>query len=73
MLMVGLFTRLAALHVAVCCAAGAVRMAGRDLHRRMTMAACNLAMGTTLLLDGGSAYSVDNVLLRLRPALALSR
>ena len=34
------------------------------------MAACNLAMGTTLLLAGGSAYSVDNVLLRIRPALS---
>jgi thiosulfate dehydrogenase [quinone] large subunit len=35
-----------------------------------TMAACNLAMGTTLLLAGGSAYSLDNVLLRRNPGLA---
>src|SRR6201987_4241832 len=35
-----------------------------------TMAACNLAMGTTLLLAGGSAYSIDNVLLLIRPALS---
>ena len=37
-----------------------------------TMAACNLAMGTTLLLGGSSAFSLDNVLLRHRPALATS-
>jgi thiosulfate dehydrogenase [quinone] large subunit len=35
-----------------------------------TMAACNLAMGTTLLLAGGGAYSFDNVLLRWSPDLA---
>jgi thiosulfate dehydrogenase (quinone) len=35
-----------------------------------TMAACNLAMGTTLLLGGGGAYSLDNVLLRRNYSLA---
>jgi hypothetical protein len=35
-----------------------------------TMAACNLAMGATLLLGGSGAYSIDNVLLRRKPALA---
>ncbi len=35
-----------------------------------TMAACNLAMGTTLLLAGSGSYSLDNVLLRRNPALA---
>ncbi|MDF7674131.1 TQO small subunit DoxD [Acetobacteraceae bacterium ESL0709] len=35
-----------------------------------TMAACNLAMGATLLLAGGQAYSVDNYLLKRNPALA---
>src|ERR1700752_5233001 len=35
-----------------------------------TMAACNLAMGTTLLLGGSGAYSIDNVLSRRNPALA---
>jgi uncharacterized membrane protein YphA (DoxX/SURF4 family) len=35
-----------------------------------TMAACNLAMGTTLLLAGGGAYALDNVRLRRNPALA---
>jgi uncharacterized membrane protein YphA (DoxX/SURF4 family) len=35
-----------------------------------TMAACNLAMGATLTLAGSGAYSLDNVLLRHKPALA---
>jgi thiosulfate dehydrogenase (quinone) len=35
-----------------------------------TMAACNMAMGATLLLVGSGAYSLDNVLLRRNPALA---
>ena len=35
-----------------------------------TMAACNLAMGATLLLAGSGACSLDNVLLRRNPALA---
>jgi thiosulfate dehydrogenase (quinone) len=35
-----------------------------------TMAACNLAMGATLLLGGSGAYSVDNLLIRRNPALA---
>lgn len=35
-----------------------------------TMAACNLAMGATLLLAGSKAYSVDNHLLTRYPALA---
>ncbi len=35
-----------------------------------TMAACNLAMGATLMLAGSAAYSLDNALLRRNPALA---
>jgi uncharacterized membrane protein YphA (DoxX/SURF4 family) len=35
-----------------------------------TMAACNLAMGATLLLGGSGGYSIDNVLIRRNPALA---
>jgi uncharacterized membrane protein YphA (DoxX/SURF4 family) len=35
-----------------------------------TMAASNLAMGATLMLAGGGAFSIDNTLLRHRPALA---
>src|SRR6266550_6159915 len=35
-----------------------------------TMAACNLAIGTTLTLGGSGAFSLDNVLLAHRPTLA---
>lgn len=35
-----------------------------------TMAACNLAMGATLLLAGSGAYSLDNALLQRKPFLA---
>jgi hypothetical protein len=35
-----------------------------------TMAACNLAMGATLVLAGGGAYSLDDVLLKRNPGLA---
>src|SRR5689334_11863359 len=38
-----------------------------------TMAACNLAMGTTLLLGGSGAYSLDNALLHRKPALTKSQ
>jgi thiosulfate dehydrogenase (quinone) len=38
-----------------------------------TMAACNLAMGATLLLGGSGAYAIDNVLIRRNPALAEKR
>ena len=38
-----------------------------------TMAACNLAMGATLLLGGSGACSIDNVLIRRNPALAEKR
>ena len=34
------------------------------------MATCNLAMGATLVLAGGGAYSLDNVLLKRSPGLA---
>src|SRR5208282_6899645 len=35
-----------------------------------TMAACNLAMGATLMLAGGAAFSLDNAWLRRNPGLA---
>jgi len=35
-----------------------------------TMAACNLAMGATLMLAGAAAYSLDNAFLRRNPRLA---
>lgn len=37
-----------------------------------TMSACNLAMGATLMLAGGGAYSLDNVLLKRYPVLGES-
>ncbi|WP_256887606.1 TQO small subunit DoxD [Acidomonas methanolica] len=71
-LMAGLFTRFAAL---VSMAFSVVLMAmfgwqGATCIDEWTMAACNLAMGATLLLGGSSAWSLDNVLLRRRPSLA---
>jgi uncharacterized membrane protein YphA (DoxX/SURF4 family) len=35
-----------------------------------TMAACNLAIGATLMLGGSGAFSLDNALLARKPALA---
>jgi uncharacterized membrane protein YphA (DoxX/SURF4 family) len=35
-----------------------------------TMSACNLAMGASLMLAGGGAFSLDNVLLKRNPGLA---
>ena len=35
-----------------------------------TMAACNLAIGATLMLGGSGAFSLDNALLTRKPALA---
>ena len=72
MLMAGLFTRVAAL---VTMGFSVLLMAmfgwqGATCINEWTMAACNLAMGTTLLLGGSGAYSLDNVLLRRKPALA---
>lgn len=72
MLMTGLLTRAAAL---VSIAFAVLLMAmfgwqGATCIDEWTMAACNLAMGTTLLLGGRGAFSLDNVLLRRKPQLA---
>ena len=72
MLMAGVLTRAAAL---VSIAFSVLLMAlfgwqGATCIDEWTMAACNLAMGTTLLLGGSGAFSIDNVLLRRRPQLA---
>jgi thiosulfate dehydrogenase (quinone) len=71
-LMAGLMTRLAA---AVSIGFSVVLMLmfgwqGATCIDEWTMAACNLAMGATLLLAGSGAYSLDNVLLRRHPGLA---
>ena len=72
MLMAGLLTRVAAL---VSMGFSVLLMLmfgwqGATCIDEWTMAACNLAMGATLLLAGSGAYSLDNVLLRRNPALA---
>ena len=72
MLMAGALTRLAAL---VSMGFSVLLMAmfgwqGATCIDEWTMAACNLAMGATLLLAGSGAGSIDNVLLRRNPALA---
>jgi uncharacterized membrane protein YphA (DoxX/SURF4 family) len=72
MLMTGLLTRVAAL---VSIGLSVMLMAmfgwqGATCIDEWTMAACNIAMGATLLLAGSGAYSLDNVLLRRNPALA---
>src|SRR6202008_1443070 len=71
-LMTGLLTRLAAL-VSVGFSILLMLMfgwQGATCIDEWTMAACNLAMGASLLLAGSGAYSLDNVLLHRKPALA---
>src|ERR1700688_2672925 len=72
MLMAGALTRVAAL---VSMGFSVLLMAmfgwqGATCIDEWTMAACNLAMGATLLLAGSAAGSVDNVLVRRNPTLA---
>jgi thiosulfate dehydrogenase [quinone] large subunit len=72
MLMTGLLTRLAALFsigfsVLLMLMFG---WQGATCIDEWTMAACNLAMGASLLLAGSGAYSLDNFLLHRKPALA---
>jgi uncharacterized membrane protein YphA (DoxX/SURF4 family) len=71
-LMAGLLTRLAAL-VSVGFSVVLMLMfgwQGGTCIDEWTMATCNLAMGATLVLAGGGAYSLDNVLLKRSPRLA---
>src|ERR1700751_3276414 len=75
MLMAGLMTRVAAL---LSMGFSVLLMAmfgwqGATCIDEWTMAACNLAMGASLLLAGSGAYSLDNVLLQRNPALARKR
>jgi thiosulfate dehydrogenase (quinone) len=72
MLMAGALTRVAAL---VSMGFSVLLMAmfgwqGATCIDEWTMAACNLAMGATLLLGGGGAFSIDNVMIRRNPVLA---
>jgi uncharacterized membrane protein YphA (DoxX/SURF4 family) len=71
-LMAGLLTRLAAL-ASVGLSIVLMLMfgwQGATCIDEWTMAACNLAMGATLVFAGGGAYSLDNVLLKRNPGLA---
>lgn len=72
MLIVGLYTRLAA--VATLGLSFVLMLLfgwqGATCIDEWTMAASNFAMGTTLFLAGSGAYSVDNWLLSRKPALA---
>jgi thiosulfate dehydrogenase (quinone) len=72
MLMAGVLTRAAAL---VSMGFSVLLMAmfgwqGATCIDEWTMAACNLAMGATLLLGGSGAYSIDNIMIARNPALA---
>ena len=75
MLMMGLFTRGAALASMGFSVLLMVMFGwqGATCIDEWTMAACNLAMGATLLLGGGGAYAVDNVLLGKSPNRARSK
>jgi thiosulfate dehydrogenase [quinone] large subunit len=71
-LMAGLFTRAAAL-VSIGFSITLMLMfgwQGATCIDEWTMAASNLAMGATLMLAGGGAFSLDAAWLRRRPALA---
>ena len=71
-LMVGIMTRLAAL---ISVGLSAILMLtfgwqGGTCIDEWTMAAANLAMGATLMLAGGAAYSLDSAMLRRNPLLS---
>src|SRR3979411_2727971 len=73
MLMTGLLTRVAAL-ISMGCSVLLMAMfgwQGATCIDEWTMAACNLAMGASLLLAGSGAYSLGNFLLHRKPALAV--
>ncbi|MGH8279899.1 MAG: TQO small subunit DoxD [Gammaproteobacteria bacterium] len=72
MLITGTLTRLAAA-VSICLAFVLMLLfgwQGATCIDEWTMAACNFAIGVTLLLAGGGAWSVDSWLARTRPRLA---
>jgi thiosulfate dehydrogenase [quinone] large subunit len=71
-LMAGLMTRLAAL-LSIGLSISLMLLfgwQGGTCIDEWTMAACNLAMGATLMLAGSAAYSLDNAWLHRNPALA---
>ncbi|MEZ2604880.1 TQO small subunit DoxD [Kluyvera intermedia] len=74
-LMIGLFTRISALLSMLFSVLLMLMFGwqGATCIDEWTMAACNLAMGTTLFLCGSHVYSLDNVLLKKKPKLISSR
>lgn len=71
-LMLGLFTRLSAL-MSMCFSVVLMLMfgwQGATCIDEWTMAACNLAMGATLLLCGSHSYALDNLILKKNPRMA---
>ena len=73
-LMAGLFTRISALLSMIFSVLLMLMFGwqGATCIDEWTMAACNLAMGTTIFLCGSHLWAVDNVLLRKKPRLAES-
>ncbi|EHX5358773.1 quinol oxidase [Salmonella enterica] len=74
-LMTGLFTRISALLSMLFSVLLMLMFGwqGATCIDEWTMAACNLAMGTTIFLCGSHLYAVDNVILKKKPHLADSR
>ncbi|SUG45947.1 TQO small subunit DoxD [Salmonella enterica subsp. arizonae] len=74
-LMIGLFTRISALLSMLFSVLLMLMFGwqGATCIDEWTMAACNLAMGTTLFLCGSHSYALDNVILKRKPHLADSR
>ncbi|EDM7409304.1 quinol oxidase [Salmonella enterica subsp. enterica serovar Sandiego] len=74
-LMLGLFTRISALLSMLFSVLLMLMFGwqGATCIDEWTMAACNLAMGTTIFLCGSHVYALDNILLKKKPHLAGSR
>jgi TQO small subunit DoxD. len=74
-LMLGLFTRISALLSMLFSVLLMLMFGwqGATCIDEWTMAACNLAMGTTIFLCGSHVYAVDNILLKKKPHLAGNR
>lgn len=74
-LMAGLFTRISALLSMVFSILLMLMFGwqGATCIDEWTMAACNLAMGTTIFLCGSHLYALDNVILKKKPHLTDSR
>ncbi|ECP2053132.1 DoxX family membrane protein [Salmonella enterica] len=74
-LMLGLFTRISALLSMLFSVLLMLMFGwqGATCIDEWTMAACNLAMGTTIFLCGSHVYALDNIFLKKKPHLTSSR